>query len=295
MAIDLSTYAGRQAARDAGYFVDDSGATYIGRVGGDFNNPKLSTPPPAPAPPANTGSADLQAVIDAYKAASGFSIKELEEKKRQFDANLALKQQEWEREGLPMLVIAQRAADLKEKEYQTQKSMAQANLGLGYLKAAAELRGPENYFQQAQFLRGASMQGNVPEFLRALQENRAASSMGGATSGQAAAPVTMDSLGTRMTGMPPLGGQPAPNADMVYALGGAPAAARAASDSTALNAIGGVFGRGAAGLAPQALEGLSESEMKLLASGGAALGYDVPAFLQAYQQSRIGQKAASSY
>jgi hypothetical protein len=53
-----------------------------------------------------------------------------------------------------------------------------------------------------------------------------------------------------------------------------------------------LYSQGGQSLGPQALESLTPTESQMLQGGGAAIGADVPGYLAAYQQSRIGQTTA---
>jgi hypothetical protein len=61
-----------------------------------------------------------------------------------------------------------------------------------------------------------------------------------------------------------------------------------------LGTIGNIMQRGAQGLRPGALEGLSSDELAAFGSGLGALGGTLPSFLQQYQQSRVGQRSPIS-
>lgn len=73
-------------------------------------------PSPSPTNP-NPGSPDLSGYIAAMQASSGFSIKQLEETKREFDATLDFQKQQWREQGLPELAIKQRAQDLEDQKF----------------------------------------------------------------------------------------------------------------------------------------------------------------------------------
>lgn len=115
---DLSTYEGRQAARDAGNWVgkDDSGniVSEPGHPGGQAN---LTTGGNPGSPSNNSGDPSLSGYVAAMAASSGFSIKQLEEQKREFDATLEWQKQQWREQGLPELAIKQRAQDLEDQKF----------------------------------------------------------------------------------------------------------------------------------------------------------------------------------
>jgi hypothetical protein len=54
-----------------------------------------------------------------------------------------------------------------------------------------------------------------------------------------------------------------------------------------------VYQQGGQALGPQALEGLTSSEMSMFTGGGETLGADVPGFLEQYKRSRIGQSSGA--
>lgn len=234
--------------------------------------------------------------------ASGVTQAELAERKRQFDLTLQRQMEMWQLQGLPTLVIQQRAADLAEKEFESQKQLAQqaqalatagvtgmfngaptmqaqqqafaqeaarAGLGLQYLQSAASLGGPENTFQQEAFYRGAGANPQLPAFLQSLQSN------------------------TRMPVFNATG--PTPNVlsagSIANRLAGGQANTAGMDPNAALAAIGGISQRGAQGLAPGSLEQLSPDELAAFGSGLKAVGNSLPAFLQQYANSRLGQNA----
>lgn len=239
------------------------------------------------------------------QATSGVTAAQLAEQKRQFDATLEWQKQMWANQGMPQLEIQQRAQALAEKAQADQQAIAQgnlalsqkqqaaqesqfgqtfglqqqqeafneamgrSNLGLDYLKTAASMGGPADVFQSDDFIRGAQSAG-APAFLTALRNNTALPAFG-ATSGAAPTPLTADSLtGRMMNGAGP------------------------DSHAAALNSIGGIAQAGGAALSPQAIESLNPDEIAAMTSGFNKLGYSMPAFLQQYQQSRIGQGAAQA-
>jgi hypothetical protein len=238
-------------------------------------------------------SQDQQDFLNASKGTSGFNIKDLEEKKRQFDLDLAFKKQQWEQAGLPAAEVARRVAEAQIAEIQNQIAMAQANVsgiyngapteaarqfnartGLDYLTQAAQLGGPGDYFQQSNFFRGAQGNPQVPTFLSALQNGVTMSGFG-ATGTQAPDVQSTANLASRLTGMPQPGGATTP-----------------AGGDAALGLIGAIGRTGGTGLAPQAIEQLTPDELALFGSGLKASGFSMPTFLQSYRQSRVGQNAA---
>lgn len=222
--------------------------------------------------PQDFKDAVTQAVTPFSQQTSGVTAAELAEKKRQFDATLEWTKQMWANQGLPELQIRQQAQALAQQEFEAQHAIAQSNLGLDYLKTAASLGGPADYFQQSNFLRGASANPAVPAFLSALQNN----------TGLAA----FNAPGAAIN---------APQAQSMATLaGGLTGAAGPVNAQSALNAIGQIGARGGAALAPQALEQLSPDELGLFQSGLKASGFSMPSFLQSYQNSRIAQGAAQA-
>jgi len=217
--------------------------------------------------------------------------KELDERKRQFDQNLAWTKQMWEQQGLPQLVIQQKAAQLQQDEFLFQQQMSQRQQalaevtgigGLGLqqqqtaldaLKTAASLGGPENFIQAANYARGVQ-QTQVPAFMQNLVSGVGAPAATGGIG--LSAPQTFGGIAARLGG-------------------GGTTTAPTTSDLAQTLAMGRqLFTQGGAGLAPQALEGLSDTEQKMLGSVGSAVGADVPTFLRQYAASRISQSAAQA-
>ena len=129
-------------------------------------------------------SASDQAYIDYLNALAGtweqehaLAVDELAEKKRQFDEQLAWEREQMEAIGIPELEIQQRLQDLKEEEFAWEMEQAKANLGLQWVTQAAEYAA-SNPFQLSDFLRGASSQEGVPEFIQALATNLGVSGFG---------------------------------------------------------------------------------------------------------------------
>jgi len=138
--------------------------------------------------------------------------------------------------------------------------------GMDYLKTAASLGGPADYFQQANYLRGAQANG-APAFLQSLQNNTGLAAFN-APGGTAPGVQSMQSLAGGMTG-----------------------SGQGNTQQAALNSIGAIGAAGGQALSPQALEQLNPDELNLFQSGLKASGFSMPSFLQSYQQSRIGQGA----
>jgi hypothetical protein len=373
----------------------------------------------APAPAANapkTASQDLSGYVAAMQASSGLSIKQLEEQKREFDANLEWQKQQWREQGLPELAIKQRAQDLEEAKFkeltdqahftqnlqtrqqdltekvqlgqlsvaQAQQQLAQeiqtgqlrvqqGQLGLDTLKTAASLSGPENWIQASNFNRGVAANAMLPGFVSDLLSGRSTATMAGVAPGaQMSAPQTLQGIAAQQGAAPvaaavpavapapqvttqvqpqvaapqqagywsvgqdgsmyftPSGGvaasttpegqgyapgttssmDPQHMAQFYYhatnAAGASPAATpgdvaqafnrppqttQQNQTDAAAAGLQQVFAQGGRAPGPQQLEGLSDTEMKMFTGGGAALGADVPGYVRAYQNSRIGQTA----
>ena len=236
--------------------------------------------------------------------ASGVTQAELAERKRQFDQTLEWTKQMWANQGLPQLVIQQKAQELAEQEFQSQKALAEqaqalatagvtgvyqgaptlaaqqqafqqeaarAGLGLQYLQSAAALGGPENQYQQEAFYRGAAANPQLPAFLQSLQANTRMPVFN--ATGPTPNVLTAGSIANRLTG-----GQ---------------ANTAGISPQASLGAIQGISQRGAQSLAPGTLEQLTPDELASFGSGLKAVGGSLPAFLQQYAASRLGQGATS--
>ncbi len=241
--------------------------------------------------PQDAGAGPTPAQVQFMAAQGTMTQKELDERKRQFDQNLAWTKQMWEQQGLPQLVIQQKAAQLQQDEFNFQQQMSQRQQalaevtgigGLGLqqqqtaldaLKTAASLGGPENFIQAANYARGVQ-QTQVPAFMQNLVSGVGAPAATGGIG--LSAPQTFGGIAARLGG-------------------GGTTTAPTTNDLAQTLAMGRqLFTQGGAGLAPQALEGLSDTEQKMLGSVGSAVGADVPAFLKAYSASRIGQSAAQA-
>lgn len=111
------------------------GSPSTGGPGSTFNNTGTAYSPPA----ASGGGGGAQSVINpndataiqqAFGASSGFSIRQLEEQKREFDAQMAQAQAQMERIGIPQLEIQRRLADAQIAFQNAQMQQAQQNLAL---------------------------------------------------------------------------------------------------------------------------------------------------------------------
>lgn len=236
---------------------------------GDSTPTNPNTTPTTPVP--NPGLTkidpnDMAKLQNFFGQTSGFSREELAEKKRQFDEQIAYYERQWQREGLPKLQIEQQKANLEVERFRS-------TTGLDYLKFASTLGGPADVFQQSDFYRGAQQRGDVPLFLKSLQDNTQMPAFTGG-GGVPATPLTAAGIASRLTG----GGTSTP--------GGY-------NTDDALSTIGSIFKRGATGLAPNSLEQLNPSELGILQSGAKKLGYSWEDLIKSYGASRIGQMAAT--
>jgi hypothetical protein len=122
---DLSTYAGRQAARDAnpGMIVDASSA-YNPNTGQQVTG-GTGALQPFNAPPV-TG--DLTGLAQFAAQTSGVTDKQLAQQKAEFDAQLQLARDQMTQIGIPQLQIQQQLAALQQRFYEFQ--IAQATSGM---------------------------------------------------------------------------------------------------------------------------------------------------------------------
>lgn len=175
----------------------------------------------------------------------------------QFDRELAFKQEQFGKE------FGQR-----QYEFDTTTGLNRAKLGYDVLGMGAQLRGPSDYFQASNFMRGVAAQPETPTFLQALRDNTRLADYG--MQGGVPQPET---VGTLMNKLGSGGNQ--------------------AQDNNYLASIGNVAAKGAHQLGPGSLEQLYDTERKLFASGLDALGYDTPSFLEQYRRSRVNQGLGS--
>ena len=287
MAAELAA-VGYNGATDPGSILTAYQRTTGGSIGPTSAAPGVSAAG-VTAPAAAGNQAD--ALARAFGLAGTMTQAELDERKRQFDQNLAWTKQMWEQQGLPQLVIQQKAAQLQQDEFNFQQQMSQRQQalaevtgigGLGLqqqqtaldaLKTAASLGGPSSYVQAANYARGVQ-QTQVPEFMRNLISGVGAPAATGGVG--LSAPKSFGGIASQLSG-------------------GATPAGTSPSDLAQTLAMGKqLFTTGGAGLAPGSLENLSDTEMKMLGSVGSAVGADVPSFLRQYAASRIGQGAAQA-
>jgi hypothetical protein len=155
-------------------------------------------------------------------------------------------------------------------EFARNLALQQGQLGQQYLATAAQLQGPQNTFQLSNYLRGAQGNQSVPVYLQNLASNvgNPMFQAPGST-----APTTQTAAG--------LAGQ----------MGGQTSATPGWDYNQTLGAIQNIMGQGAQRLSPGALESLSPDELQAFGSGLGAVGGSLPAFLQQYNASRVGQTA----
>jgi hypothetical protein len=237
-----------------------------------------------------------QAQVDAFTAAGGISIKQMQQNAEQFAASLQLQRDQMEKIGIPQLEINKRLADATIAFQQSQMQIAQQNeklqegivsgvfngqpteaarqfnqnQALQYLTQASQFAASDP-FQLSDFMRGASLQPGVPQFLKNLQSNVTGGAAGNV--GPNAAPaMTLGDLNSAMAGTgPPINPQTDP----------------------ALAATGGIYNQGASHLGVGTLESLTQQELATFQQGinrlyGSQAG---PAFLQQYQATRPMQAA----
>jgi hypothetical protein len=176
------------------------------------------------------------------------------------------------------------------------KYKTDAETGLDYLKTAATMRGPENYLQQADFLRGASQRQDVPIFLQNLARGTSGAAFqapGGAPQG-----ATMANLIARLGGNAAAAVGGAPAAGGVPAAGGATGTGPSGQDASFLNAARQIAQKGFHTLAPGTLESLDPNELGALKSaveysgdGGPAWSWD--SMVRQYRNAGIGQGDAN--
>lgn len=254
------------------WFVSGSPLNQLGQTIGRSPNGQV-LPSVATGIQQQSNAATAQA-LEAYYA----------EERRRWDANYSQKQTQLDRD----YQLAQRTAknaDEKlalDKWYQEQsiglakERLAQdqrqfeATTGLDMLKTASSLRGPENYYQAAEYARGVSQMPQSATFLNSLANQTRMADYG--AQGGLPNPETMGTLSAKLTGQ-----------------GGT-----SAYDDNNLGVIGNIAAKGAHQLAPGSLESLTSTERGLFTSGLDKLGIDTPTFLQQYARSRIGQGTAGT-
>lgn len=176
--------------------------------------------------------------------------------------------------------LAQERLAQDKYEFEQEHALNKGRLGYDVLNMAAQLRGPENYFQAANFARGVADDPNSAGFLNALKDNIGQRSYGAQYS--VPDPVTLNSLASSL-GTPFETGAVQP--------GALSPGNTAAADDTRLNQIRGLYAGGAHKLGAGALEGLTADEFKLLQSGIDAIGGSGATFLDQYRRSRVGNRS----
>lgn len=293
----------RDQLRDAGYFVgSEGGQVYAEQVGADRSRNLGGGGGGGPAPIPTTpqvvpqgfdakafANSLTQGLSPLFGQVSGFERDRLRQENDQFLAQLQLERDRLERLQVPELEIRRQLAQL-EIEHTNRMDALQAELGRGqldlqrgglgldYLKTAASMGGPADYFQSVDFMRGAQQRSDVPMFINSLRQNVQGPAFQ-APGGQAPTPQTADNIMNRL-GVPtafqnarPTGMQPAPGYNTDKALG----------------QIGDVYQQGLHKLPTGSLESLDQDELDIFQSGGKKLGYSVPAAFRQYSKSRVPQ------
>ena len=156
-----------------------------------------------------------------------------------------------------------------------QLGLSQAKLGYDVLGMQAQLRGPDSYFQAAEYARGVAAQPGTATFLNALRDNSKLAGYGA----QAGVPdkVSVNSLAARLGGPQIIPGTSAQTN------------AATTNDDANLSQIRDLYAAGAHKLGAGTLEQLTDTELKLLKSGIDASGGDWNTFLDQHRRSRVSQ------
>lgn len=197
-----------------------------------------------------------------------------------------------------------------DREVQQQEfGLKQATLGYNLLGTLAQLRGPADYFQSANYARGVANTPGSSAFLTALQSNARLPGFGaqqGAPEGETGNTLLAKLGGTYQAGA---GGTTNASGQSAIAPGNvvngtvlsasSTPMSGAASNDARLAQIHGIGQRGAHKLASGTLEQLSPDEYDLLMSGLEAPdangnAFSARSFLNQYNQSRVGQGFAAS-
>lgn len=158
--------------------------------------------------------------------------------------------------------------------------------GMDLLSTLAQLRGPADYYQAANYARGVANDPNSAAFLTALRNNTKLPGFG--------AQQGIPEAETGNTLMAKLGGTyQAGTGGTVNASG--QSAATGVSQDSRLGQIGSLYQQGVHKLTAGSLEQLTPTEMGLLKSGIDASGGDYDTFLAQYRNSRIGQSLNGNY
>jgi hypothetical protein len=187
------------------------------------------------------------------------------------------------------VAIARERLAQDDRHFQQTHALNQARLGYDVLGMAAQLRGPENYYQAANFARGAANDPNTPVFLNALKTNSRMPDFGAQYG--IPDPETLSTLSSKL-GTTLGAGAPSSTANLIPGTGttGAPP-----NSDNSLNQIRGLYAAGAHKLGAGSLEQLTDTELKLLKSGVDAIGGDFNTFMDQYRRSRIGQGSGAGY
>ena len=114
----MSTYEERQAIRDAnpGVIVDEN-SVYNPETGQEQSIGSFQSSGGGGDGGGGYQGIDMSGIMRGFAESSGFSIKQLEEQKRQFDETMKWQVQMWQQQGLPDLAIRQRVQDLEERKF----------------------------------------------------------------------------------------------------------------------------------------------------------------------------------
>lgn len=245
---------------------------------------------------------------------SGFGQNVVDTLTRQWDLEYGLKKQGLDQQYAIAKMNAKTAADrakadawyqkaqiglAKERlaqdkyEFEQNIGLKRAELGYNLLGQAAQLRGPENYVQAANFARGVANSPYTPQAFGALLNNTTLPDFG--YQAGISNPETIQTLMNKLQGG---GTQGSPNT----ITGGSPTSITGQGDGGSgqnsmnafLDPVKALALAGAHKIAPGGLEQLTGTEQKLLGSGLDAIGVDTPTFLEQYRRSRIGQGFAAT-
>lgn len=316
---DLSTYEGRQEARDAGYWVGtDNGGNVVaeyGYTGGQADQPMGggggggSYSAPQYAPQTFDGAAFGNALRDAtsplFSQISGFERDRLKQENDQFLAQLQLERDKLERLGVPEIQIRQQLANL-EMEHTRRMDALQEELGRGRLALDQELGRGQLELGRGQLGLGRGQLGldylsqaagfaesdpfALSNFMRGAQSNPDVPMFVQNLRQNIGPQAAMGPTG--QAGVP----QPITMGSLGNAMAGVPRAFQpGANTDLTLGAIGDVVQRGPGSLAAGSLESLTQNEMNTLGSGikHVAGSAAVPAFMEAYQRNPVRRQAAS--
>lgn len=209
-----------------------------------------------------------------------------------------------------------------------EREMFGAQMGARMMEQLAQLRGPANYFQAAEYARGMSETPGTSSFLAALQNNARLPGFGA----QGGLPQKEDlgTLSAKLTGTSGLSAAGAsdlqdpgfrywatqrgddPNDPRNMAVyrslrpeqiqeytalsggGGTSSPRFGPQDSAYMAQLANIAAKGAHQLSPGALEQMTPTERALFGSGLDALGIDTSTFLSQYQRSRLNQGFGST-